>query len=104
MQISHQSSLLTEFNKQLSSAGSNAVGTDSSSGVDFGNLLFDGIKSVNDKQAASQRDIEGMLSGEDIDTAEVISSIQKADMAFQLLLQVRNKLMKAYEEIQAINV
>jgi flagellar hook-basal body complex protein FliE len=104
MQIRNQSSLMTEFNRQLSSAGGKLANGDSSNSIDFGDFLLDGIKSVNDKQNASQNDIERLLSGEDIDTAEVVTGIQKADMAFQLLLQVRNKLMKAYEEIQAINV
>jgi flagellar hook-basal body complex protein FliE len=45
-----------------------------------------------------------MLSGEDVESVEVYSGLQKADMAFRLLVQVRNKLMQAYEEINSIRI
>jgi len=40
----------------------------------------------------------------DINPAEVLTAVQKADIAFKLMLQVRNKLVQAYEEVQAIRV
>lgn len=59
----------------------------------------------------SQRDAAGadaqvheLLTGGDVSQVEVLTSVQKADMAFRLLVQVRNKLMAAYDEINAIRI
>jgi flagellar hook-basal body complex protein FliE len=104
MQIQSHSSLLNEFAARLGQSN-RPSGTETPTKPDnFGDLLIDGLREVNNKQTESQSQVEGLLSGEDVDTAEVITSIQKADMAFQLLVQVRNKLMQAYEQIQAINI
>jgi flagellar hook-basal body complex protein FliE len=63
-----------------------------------------GISSVNDSQLDSQDKMEQLLSGGDINQAEVFTSIQKADMSFRLLVQIRNKLLQAFEELNAIRV
>ena len=40
----------------------------------------------------------------DINEAEVLTAVQKADLAFRMLLQVRNKLIEAYREVQQIQI
>lgn len=70
----------------------------------FASLLMQGISNVNDSQLDSQDKMEQLLSGGDINQAEVFTSIQKADMSFRLLVQIRNKLLQAFEELNAIRV
>ncbi len=70
----------------------------------FASLLAGGLERVNASQLDSQEKIEQLLSGGDINQAEVFTSIQKADMSFRLLVQIRNKLMQAFEELNAIRV
>ena len=48
--------------------------------------------------------IEDLVSGRRDDMDAVLIAKQKADMAFQLLLQVRNKMVDAYEEIKQMRV
>ena len=48
--------------------------------------------------------VEKFATGGDISPAEVLTAVQKADLAFKMMLQVRNKLVQAYEEVQAIRV
>jgi flagellar hook-basal body complex protein FliE len=72
--------------------------------VDFGSLLGQGVAEVNSLQNQSAESIEQLLTGGDVQPAEVFASVQKADMAFRMLLQVRNKLMQAYEEVNAIRI
>jgi flagellar hook-basal body complex protein FliE len=79
------------------------VGASASSG-NFLELVSQGVGKVNEMQQTSTQDVERMLSGEDIESVEVYSGLQKADMAFRLLVQVRNKLMQAYEEINNIRI
>jgi flagellar hook-basal body complex protein FliE len=72
--------------------------------LDFGSLLGQGVSEVNSLQQQATASVHEMLTGGDVQPAEVFSSVQKADMAFRMLLQVRNKLMQAYEEVNAIRI
>ena len=48
--------------------------------------------------------VEKLMTGGDVNPAEVLTAVQKADLAFKMMIQVRNKLQSAYDEIQAIRV
>jgi flagellar hook-basal body complex protein FliE len=71
---------------------------------DFVNFLGQGVAEVNSLQQQSTQSVHEMLTGGDIQPSEVFASVQKADMAFRMLLQVRNKLMQAFEEVNAIRI
>ncbi|MDR1491708.1 MAG: flagellar hook-basal body complex protein FliE [Planctomycetaceae bacterium] len=70
----------------------------------FRDLLLGSIQEVNTMQQNADVAVETMLTGGDIGTAEVLTAIQKADVAFKLMMQVRNKLVAAFQEIQNIRV
>ncbi|MFK8112576.1 MAG: flagellar hook-basal body complex protein FliE [Rubripirellula sp.] len=75
------------------------------SGLDqFGKLLTDQVKNVNTMQNDANDMVHSMLTGGEVNEAEVLTSVQKADLAFRMLLQVRNKLIEAYREVQQIQV
>ena len=48
--------------------------------------------------------VEGLATGEDVNPAEVMTAVQKADIAFRMMMQIRNKLVQAYTEIENIRV
>ena len=73
-------------------------------GNPFADMLVGGVGKVNDMQMSAAGQIEQLLTGGDVNQAEVFTSMQKADMSFRLLVQIRNKLMDAYEEINSIRV
>lgn len=70
----------------------------------FKNYLLDSIRQVNAMQQDADSAVEKLMTGGDVNPAEVLTAVQKADLAFKMMLQVRNKLVTAYEEIQAIRV
>jgi|694.fasta_scaffold00078_39 flagellar hook-basal body complex protein FliE len=70
----------------------------------FVGMLSQGVQSVNQAQQHADGQVHELLTGGDVTQAEVLTAVQKADMAFRLLVQVRNKLMAAYEELNAIRV
>jgi flagellar hook-basal body complex protein FliE len=72
--------------------------------VAFAGMLVNGVNAVNSAQLDANAQVHALMTGEDVTQAEVLSSVQKADMAFRLLIQVRNKLMSAYEELNSIRV
>ena len=73
-------------------------------GNPFSNMLAEGIMKVNEMQNTSNNQMEQLLTGGDVNQAEVFTGMQKADMSFRMLVQIRNKLMQAYEEINSIRV
>lgn len=74
------------------------------SGPSFKDFLMQSIEEVNAMQSAADQAVEKLSTGGDVNPAEVLTAVQKADLAFRMMLQVRNKLVQAYEDIQAIRI
>jgi flagellar hook-basal body complex protein FliE len=70
----------------------------------FKNMLLDSIKQVNTMQQDADHAVEGLFTGGDVDPAEVLTAVQKADLAFRMMMQVRNKLVSALQEIKGIQI
>lgn len=75
-----------------------------SAGVDFKQMLMDSISNVNTMQAQADRAVETLMTGGEVDPAAVLTALQKADLGFRMMLQMRNKVMAAYQEIKDIRV
>jgi flagellar hook-basal body complex protein FliE len=72
-------------------------------GTSFGNLLSEAIQQVNDVEKSSQGELQKFLSNES-DLHSVMISLEKADLSFQTMMQVRNKFVQAYQEIMKAQV
>lgn len=70
----------------------------------FQDFLLDSIQQVNTMQQDASRAIESLATGEEANPVEVLSAVQKADLAFRMMMQIRNKLVQAYQEVQNIRV
>ncbi len=70
----------------------------------FADVLASQVKNVNSMQTDANAMVHSMLTGGDVNEAEVLTAVQKADLAFRMLLQVRNKLIEAYREVQQIQI
>jgi flagellar hook-basal body complex protein FliE len=73
-------------------------------GSDFRGLLLENIEKVNQLQQDATRAIEDLQTGRRDDVEGVLLATAKADTAFRLLQQVRNKVFEAYREIQQLRV
>ena len=69
----------------------------------FGNVLQDAIKQVNSLETDSQTEMNKFLS-EETDIHTVMMALEKADISFQVMMQVRNKIVSAYQEIMKTQV
>ena len=74
------------------------------SGQEFKDLLMKSISEVNRMQDEAEKATTELVVGKTDNVAEVFTAVQKADLAFQTLLQIRNKLMDAYDEIKNMRV
>jgi len=70
----------------------------------FGDVLKDAISTVNDLQKQSDQSIQNLISGENKDIHSTLIAVQKADLSFQTMMQVRNKIVAAYQEIMRMQV
>jgi len=81
------------------------AGKDAAQGADsFKNYLLDSIQQVNEMQQQADSAVEKFATGGDVSSAEVLTAVQKADLAFKMMLQVRNKLVQAYQNVEDIRV
>ena len=70
----------------------------------FRDVLMENLSQVNQLQQDATQAIEDLQSGRRDDLEQVLMATEKADTAFRMLQQVRNKLVEAYQEIQQIRV
>ncbi len=73
-------------------------------GPSFRDFLVNSIQEVNSMQQAADKAVEKLATGGDVSPAEVLTAVQKADIAFHLMMQVRNKMVQAFEDVQNIRV
>lgn len=66
--------------------------------------LGDTMKSVNDLQGASVDAQNSYQMGEDIPLTDVVMRMQKASLALEATIQIRNKVLTAYQEIMNMPV
>ena len=73
-------------------------------GVSFGDVLNQFVSEVNDKQIASGQAVNDLLSGKEIPLHQAMIAMQEAGVAFQLMVEVRNKLLEGYQELMRMQV
>src|SRR5262245_19073234 len=79
-------------------------GQTAAGGTSFKDMLVDSIQQVNSMQLEADQAVETMFTGGEINPAEVLTAVQKADLAFRLTMQMRNKLMEVYQEVKDIRI
>lgn len=73
--------------------------------VDFSTILKDSIHNVNAVQQESARMSEAFQAGDpNTDITSVMIAMQKANVSFTAMTQVRNKLVDAYQEIMRMGI
>lgn len=72
-------------------------------GAGFGSLLGDLIKDVDTRQNQAAESFGGMLQGREVPLHQVMLQAEEASVSFQLMLEVRNKLMDGYQELMRMH-
>ena len=70
----------------------------------FGEMLSDTIKQVNQSQMDGDKAIEKLQTGEAKNLHEVMLAVEQADISLRMLVQMRNKAQQAYEEIMRMQI
>lgn len=70
----------------------------------FAAVLKDSIGTVHQAQSAAHTSVQRFLSGEEEELHHVALETQKAELSFELFVQVRNKVVQAYQDIMRMPV
>jgi flagellar hook-basal body complex protein FliE len=65
----------------------------------FGSALKTAINQVEQMHTSAEQQVTDLLKGDRSDVHNVMIAVEKADVAFQLMMQVRNKIVSAYQEV-----
>jgi flagellar hook-basal body complex protein FliE len=72
--------------------------------ANFKDVLKDALQEVDQAHKVSDQQIQKVISGEIQDVHTAMIAMQKADLSFQMMMQVRNKLIEAYHEVMRMQV
>lgn len=70
----------------------------------FGDWFVNELNAVNDRLVTSDHDAQALATGEVQSLHEVMIRMEETRQSFQLLLQVRNRLLEAYQEVMRTQV
>ena len=73
-------------------------------GASFKDMLADAVGEVQRLQNEADTTIRKLVAGEITDVTETMVAVEKADVAFQTMMLVRNKIVSAYEEIMRTQI
>ncbi len=82
----------------------NNKGLKNTSGASFGNMLKNHLQDINRLQNEAHKAVESLSVGNEKNIHETMIALEKADISFKLMMQVRDKIVKAYEEIMRLPV
>jgi flagellar hook-basal body complex protein FliE len=74
-------------------------GNPSAAPAPFADLITDAVGQVSQLEQQAQSAVTGLMTGAGVDVHQAMIATQKADMAFELALAVRNKAIQAYQSV-----
>jgi flagellar hook-basal body complex protein FliE len=89
---------------QVNEATAKTAMTSSEVQQNFANTLKDAIAKVNDQQIQSDVATNKLINGENIELHEVMIASQKASITLNTTIEIRNKVVEAYQEIMRLSV
>lgn len=98
--------VLAELRSSAAAASGKAPGAgvaEGAPGADFGQVLKGALDQVNSAQQQAQQMAREFSSGDpNVNLQDVMVNLQKASLSFQQMVQVRNKLVAAYQDIMGM--
>ena len=95
---------ITATTSSVSSLGDSAKAMTSASkaSTPFSSLLTDAVGQVNSLEDQARATVDGLMTGSGVDVHQAMIATQKASMAFELALSVRNKAVQAYQSVMGM--
>ena len=88
----------------LAETAANGKPVKQSPSVSFGQMLEQSLKRVNQLQQEADASINDLATGKQTDIHQTMIAVSKAEVSFELLMQIRNKVISAYDQIMRTQV
>lgn len=69
-----------------------------------GDILGELVSDVSSKQTAAGQSVNQLLSGQNVSLHQTMITMEEASISFQLMVEVRNKLLESYQELMRMQV
>jgi flagellar hook-basal body complex protein FliE len=89
---------------RIPSAPGTAAEVKNNSAGGFGEMLKQAVNEVNQGQVDSDKAVEQLHTGQAKNIHEVMIALEKADISMRLMVQMRNKIVDAYQEVMRMQV
>lgn len=83
---------------------SSSIKENDGDGEKFLSVLKDNLDKINDKQIEADNTTNDFIEGKDVSIHEVMLKTEEAKVSLQLAVQVRNKLVEAYQELNRMQL
>jgi flagellar hook-basal body complex protein FliE len=93
-----------ELSKLSESSGAAAVAPVREGSGSFANVLGGLVQEVNAKQGAAGAAVNGLLGGQNVSLHQAMIAMEEAGVSFQLMVEVRNRLLDSYQELMRMQV
>ena len=70
----------------------------------FANVLGRMVEEVNARQGAANDSVAALQSGQNVSLHQAVIAMEEANISFQLMVEVRNKLLESYQELMRMQV
>jgi flagellar hook-basal body complex protein FliE len=80
------------------------AGQTKSAGTDFSSMLKDSLKTVNESLVESEKMATDLATGKSSNIHETMLAATKAELGFNMMVQLRNKAIDAYQEVLRMQV
>jgi flagellar hook-basal body complex protein FliE len=88
----------------LASDATQAIGQAPKTEASFNGVLGQFVQDVNTKQVQAGQAVAGLLGGQDVPLHQAVLSMEEASVSFQLMVEVRNRLLESYQELMRMQV
>lgn len=102
------SGLLRQISDVEQTATEQEIGTEELSGEEqsqsFADLLTNAINGVDETMKASDAKVQEFIAGETDNVHDVMIQMQRAQLSFDMMVEVRNKVVKTYQEVSRMQI
>lgn len=71
---------------------------------DFGSTIADFVEAVNNAQKQSAKEVSDVIQGKSDNLHQAMATMEEARLSFQLMLEIRNKVLESYQEVKRMQV
>jgi flagellar hook-basal body complex protein FliE len=95
---------LSELRELGSATNGQMVPAAGQTATPFSTMFGQMVNEVNDKQLAAADAVQGLLSGQKVPLHQAVIAMEEANVSFQLMVEVRNKVLEAYQELMRMQI